>query len=136
MNFSIEKTVCAGERLAVSSSFFTGGWAGNHATAERADFPAALGVARRRIGRYLLTPTYAAYHRWLGRGEELDQMGRNIDHAPDTLMRDLVVMGTADECRAQLDEYFRAGVTTLLYEVLPGFGDLRMTLHALAPGRK
>ena len=95
--------------------------------------PDALRVARRRIGRYLLTPTYAAYHRWLGRGVLLDQMGSAVDQTPDALIRDLVVIGPAAECRAQLSEFYQAGVTNLLYEVLPGFGDLHETLVALAP---
>ena len=98
-----------------------------------ASLPEALRVARRRIGRYLLTPTYARYHRWLGRGDDLDHMGSNPDAAPDSLMRDLVVMGTAEQCRAQLQEFHERGVDVLLYEVLPGFADLRETLAALAP---
>ncbi|MEO8697246.1 MAG: LLM class flavin-dependent oxidoreductase, partial [Acidimicrobiales bacterium] len=91
----------------------------------------ALAVARRRVGRYLLTPTYARYHRGLGRGDLLDQMGTRVDDAPEQLIRDLVVIGSAEECRAQLERYVSAGVTTLLYEVLPGIGDLATTLRGL-----
>jgi alkanesulfonate monooxygenase SsuD/methylene tetrahydromethanopterin reductase-like flavin-dependent oxidoreductase (luciferase family) len=102
----------------------------------------ALAVARRRVGRYLLTPTYARYHRWLGRGDLLDRMGTTVDDAPERLIRDLVVIGTAEQCRAQLEQYVAAGVTTLLYEVLPaprsvegragpGVGDLAATLTVL-----
>jgi probable F420-dependent oxidoreductase len=94
----------------------------------------ALTVARRRVGRYLLTPTYARYHRALGRGALLDRMGTNPDDAPEALIRDLVVIGSPDECRAQLRAFADAGVTTLLYEVLPGVGDLSAALQLLAPG--
>ena len=85
----------------------------------RAETERALAIARRRVGRYLLTPTYARYHRWLGRGDLLDEMGTNLDATPERLIRDLVVVGSPDECRAQLEQFVRAGVTTLLYEVLP-----------------
>jgi probable F420-dependent oxidoreductase len=91
----------------------------------------ALAVARRRVGRYLLTPTYARYHRGLGRGDLLDRMGTRVDDAPEQLIRELVVIGSPEECRAQLERYVTAGVTTLLYEVLPGFGDLATTLGVL-----
>jgi len=91
----------------------------------------AFAIARRRVGRYLLTPTYSRYHRGLGRGALLDRMGTNIDDTPEQLIRDLVVMGSPDECRAQLARFVDAGVTTLLYEVLPGTRDLRATLQAL-----
>jgi probable F420-dependent oxidoreductase len=100
---------------------------------DRAELDRALSIARRRVGRYLLTPTYARYHRGLGRGALLDRMGSNPDHAPESLIRDLVVLGSPDECRAQLRAFADAGVTTLLYEVLPGVGDLSATLEALAP---
>lgn len=97
-----------------------------------AEFDRALAVARRRVGRYLLTPTYAQYHRWLGRGDLLDRMGNNVDAAPEQLIRDLVVIGSSAECRAQLERFVAAGVTTLLYEVLPtGATDLTATLNAL-----
>ncbi|MEO5842734.1 MAG: LLM class flavin-dependent oxidoreductase [Acidimicrobiales bacterium] len=97
----------------------------------RAETERALTVARRRVGRYLLTPTYARYHLGLGRGDLLDRMGTNIDDAPEQLIRDLVVIGSPEECRAQLERFVTAGVTTLLYEVLPGIGDLAATLRVL-----
>ena len=108
----------------------------------RAEFERALAVARRRVGRYLLTPTYARYHRGLGRGDLLDRMGTSVDDAPEQLIRDLAVIGSPEECRAQLEQYVAAGVTTLLYEVLPMprseegrsgpvLGDLAATLRML-----
>jgi probable F420-dependent oxidoreductase len=100
---------------------------------DRADIERALAVARRRVGRYLLTPTYARYHRGLGRGDLLDRMGTAVDDAPERLIRDLVVIGSPDECCTQLARFVEAGVTTLLYEVLPGIGDLAATLRSLSP---
>jgi alkanesulfonate monooxygenase SsuD/methylene tetrahydromethanopterin reductase-like flavin-dependent oxidoreductase (luciferase family) len=61
----------------------------------------------------------------------LDRMGNNPDDAPEQLIRDLVVIGTPDQCRAQLERFVEAGVTTLLYEVLPGVGDLAASLRVL-----
>jgi probable F420-dependent oxidoreductase len=100
---------------------------------DRADVERALTIARRRVGRYLLTPTYSQYHRWLGRGDLLDRMGSTLDDVPERLIRDLAVIGSPAECRAQLRAFADAGVTTLLCEVLPGIGDLHATLEVLAP---
>jgi hypothetical protein len=58
-------------------------------------------------------------------------MGTDPAHAPEELVRDLVIMGSANECRMQLQRYVDAGVTTLLYEVLPGVGDLAASLRLL-----
>ena len=114
-----------------SSNFSVIAWVTVCVVEDRADIERALALARRRVGGYLLIPTYARYHRWLGRGDLLDRMGAVVDDAPERLIRDLVVIGTSDECRAQLDQYVAAGVTTLLYEVLPGIGDLAATLSRL-----
>ena len=100
---------------------------------DHTDYERALTIARRRVGRYLLTPTYAHYHRGLGRGDLLDRMGTSLDDVPEQLIRDLVVIGSPDECRTQLRAFADSGVTTLLYEVLPGVGDLHATLEVLAP---
>ena len=107
----------------------------------RAERERARAFARRRVGRYLLTPTYARYHRGLGRGDLLDRMGTNVDEAPEQLIRDLVVIGPPEDCRTQLERYVAAGVTTLLYEVLPAprsegrsgpdIGDLAAMLRVL-----
>ena len=115
------------------SNFAVIAWVTVCVVEDRADIERALAIARRRVGRYLLTPTYARYHRGLGRGDLLDRMGTVVDDAPERLIRDLVVIGTPEECRAQLDQYVAAGVTTLLYEVLPGIGDLDASLRALSP---
>jgi hypothetical protein len=100
---------------------------------DEAERDRALAIARRRVGMYLLTPTYSQYHRWLGRGELLDRIGSTLESVPEALLRDLVVIGSPDECRAHLRTFADSGVTTLLYEVLPGIGDLHATLEVLAP---
>jgi probable F420-dependent oxidoreductase len=117
----------------VRSDFAVIAWVTVCVVDDRSALDHALNVARRRVGRYLLTPTYARYHRTLGRGALLDRMGSNVDDAPDELIREIVVIGSTEECRDQLRAFVTAGVTTLLYEVLPGVGDLRETLRALAP---
>ena len=120
------------ERVAPErSNFAVVAWVTVCVVEDRADGERALAVARRRVGRYLLTPTYARYHRGLGRGDLLDRMGTAVDDAPEQLIRDLVVIGSPEECRAQLEQYVAAGVTTLLYEVLPGIGDLAASLRML-----
>ena len=120
------------ERVAPErSNFAVIAWVTVCVVTDRTDYVRALEVARRRAGGYLLMPTYARYHRWLGRGDLLDRMGNDVADAPEQLIRDLVVIGSPEECRAQLERYVDAGVTTLLYEVLPGVGDLAASLRML-----
>jgi len=100
-------------------------------------------VARRRLAGYLAAPAYAAQQRWLGRGDVLEgvwdawRSGAGVDAAasaiPDHVIDALVVHGSADECRAHLDRFVAAGVTTPLVEVLPGVMDVGEAWRRLAP---
>lgn len=78
-------------------------------------------VAKRSIAAYLNVPAYAEFHRWLGRAELLSPMWdawacgdrrRALEAIPDSLVDELFVHGTVDECRRRIDEYIDAGVTT------------------------
>jgi probable F420-dependent oxidoreductase len=101
-------------------------------------------AARRRLVGYLASPSYAALHDWLGRGDLLAPMrhalttGRGMAAAasaiPDEVVDALVVHGDPAACRAHLARFRAAGVTTPLLEVLPGAMDIGEALGALAPG--
>ena len=111
------------------------------------DTAAARRLARRLISSYLTVPVYQAFHRWLGRGPLLERMwqawaagDRGAANAaiPDQVVDDLVVYGTAEQCRAHLRRYVERGVTTPILALVPPdpAGDeraLRRALRELAP---
>jgi alkanesulfonate monooxygenase SsuD/methylene tetrahydromethanopterin reductase-like flavin-dependent oxidoreductase (luciferase family) len=80
------------------------------------------------IARYLSVPGYAEFQRWLGRGEELSDMWEawaagDRDAAaravPDSLVDELVVHRTPEQCREGLAAFVSAGVTMPVVAVLP-----------------
>ncbi|HEX6500017.1 MAG TPA: LLM class F420-dependent oxidoreductase [Micromonosporaceae bacterium] len=106
-------------------------------------------VGRRMIASYLTVPAYAAFHRWLGRAPELEPMWRAWAAGdrrqataviPDHVLDALIVHGDPAQCRAGVEAYRAAGVTTPVLAVLPtpevtsgGVAALERTLRALAP---
>ncbi len=101
-------------------------------------------VGRRAIAAYLNVPVYAAFHEWLGRGELLEPMWaawRAGDRAaateaiPESLVDELIVSGSPDECREHLARYAANGVTTPAPAILGlGAEHLRSAVRDLAPG--
>jgi probable F420-dependent oxidoreductase len=101
-------------------------------------------AARYAIAAYLNVPVYAEFHRWLGRGDALGAMWEAwsagdrkaaLAAIPDAVVDDLVVHGTPAECRAHIQRYFDAGVTTSSLMVLPLDPDLdhRAAVRDLSP---
>jgi probable F420-dependent oxidoreductase len=92
------------------------------------DLGYARAVGRRLLSTYLSVPVYAAFHRWLGRAEALEPMWsawaagdlRAANAAiPDDVVDDLVIHGTPEQCRAHLERYVAAGITTPVLALLP-----------------
>ena len=84
-------------------------------------------AARFAIAAYLNVPVYAAFHEWLGRGPQLQGMWdawkagdrkAALAAIPDEVVDDLVVHGSAAQCRAKIDQYFANGVTTSSLAIL------------------
>lgn len=80
----------------------------------------ARAIGRRMITAYLNVPAYAAFHRWLGRGDVLTPMWdawaagerkKALDLIPDELVDELIVHGAPEYCRERIREYVDAGVT-------------------------
>jgi probable F420-dependent oxidoreductase len=78
-------------------------------------------AARFAIAAYLNVPVYAAFHQWLGRGPQLQGMWdawkagdrkAALAAIPDEVVDDLIVHGTAEQCRAKIKAYHDHGVTT------------------------
>ena len=107
------------------------------------DREVVLPAAKFAMAAYLNVPVYRAFHEWLGRGEMLaehwaqweagDRKGA-LEKIPDSLVDDLIVNGDADQCRAHIQRYVDAGITTPALLVM-GFGgiDVREAVRALAP---
>ena len=101
--------------------------------------------AKRNIAAYLNVPVYAAFHRWLGR-EELQGMWDNwaagdrkaaLDAIPDSVVDELFVHGTPEECREHIDRYHANGVTTSAIAITPFGGiDPVQAARDLAPATR
>ncbi|HEV7204459.1 MAG TPA: LLM class F420-dependent oxidoreductase [Jatrophihabitans sp.] len=88
----------------------------------------ARNVGRFAISSYLTVPAYAKFHDWLGRGDVLEPMhdawaagDRKAAFAavPDQVVDDLVLHGSPESCRDQVQAYADAGVKTPVIALLP-----------------
>src|SRR4051812_30433141 len=105
------------------------------------DAETARGIGRQMIAAYLNVPVYAAFHEWLGRGDVLGPMWdawksgdrkAALAAIPDSVVDDLVVHGSPEQCRETIQRYIDNGVTTPAPLVVP-FGDPQDAYRALAP---
>jgi len=106
------------------------------------DADAARFVGRRMITSYLTVPVYAEFHRWLGRGEILQPMwdawangDRKLANEliPDSVVDELIVHGTYEECREHVARYVDAGVEVPTVFVVPYGVDVASAIEGLAP---
>lgn len=100
--------------------------------------------ARFAIAAYLNVPVYAAFHAWLGRGDDLramwdlwkagDRKGA-LAAIPDSVVDDLVIHGSPQQCRDKIRQYFDNGVTTSTLAIMPFDPQLKHweAVRALAP---
>jgi probable F420-dependent oxidoreductase len=106
------------------------------------DADAVRGMGRYAIAAYLNVPVYAAFHDWLGRGEQLADMWRlwkegdrkaALAAIPDSLVDELIVWGPPEKCREHVARYVANGVTTPALALLPFGYDARQAVRDLAP---
>lgn len=107
------------------------------------DRETVLAGGRFAIAAYLTVPVYAAFHEWLGRGEQLADMWRlwkegdrqgALAAIPESLVDELIVSGPPEACRERIEQYVANGVTTPALAVLPFGYDTRQAVRDLAPG--
>jgi probable F420-dependent oxidoreductase len=109
-----------------------------------ADSERVRAMGRFAVAAYLNVPVYAAFHEWLGRGPALKPMwdawqagDRKAATAciPDEVVDDLIVHGSAEDCRAHIERYFANGVTTAALALVGTGVDTRQAIRDLAPRR-
>lgn len=92
------------------------------------DVEHARALGRTLVSTYLTVPGYAAFQDWLGRGDQLRPMheawaaGDRKGAAaaiPDQVVDDLVLHGSPQSCREQVQAYVDAGVRTPVMMLLP-----------------
>ncbi len=101
----------------------------------------ARAVGKRAIASYLTVPVYAAFHEWLGRGDELNDLWRlwkegdrkaASESIPDHVVDELLVWGKPEACREHIRRYMENGVTTPAPALFCGPDQLLAVIHALA----
>lgn len=104
------------------------------------DAEIARGMARGMIAAYLNVAVYAEFHRWLGRGEQLQPMWdawqsgdrkAAVAAIPDSVVDELVVWGPPEKIRESVQRYIDNGVTCPAPMVIP-FGDPLQAIKDLA----
>lgn len=106
------------------------------------DRDTVLSMGKFAIAAYLTVPVYAAFHEWLGRGDQLAGLWTKwkegdrkaaLEAIPDELVDQLIVHGSPDECHEHLQRYIANGVTTLALAPLPFGVDMVQAVRNLAP---
>jgi probable F420-dependent oxidoreductase len=103
----------------------------------------ARSIGRFMISTYLNVPVYRAFHEWLGRGPQLQGMWdawaagdrpKALELIPDEVVDELIIHGSTEQCRVQVQRYLDNGVTTAALAVVGVGGDaLRTAVRELAP---
>jgi probable F420-dependent oxidoreductase len=107
------------------------------------DRDVVLPAARFSMAAYLNVPVYRAFHAWVGRAELLaehweqwdagDRKG-SLEKIPESVVDELVVNGTPEQCVAHIQRYIANGITTPALQILPFGGlDVREASRQLAP---
>ena len=107
------------------------------------DIDTVRGVAKFAINSYMNVPVYRAFHEWLGR-EQLRPMWdawaagdrkAALEAVPDSVVDELVVHGTPEECRERIAAYAENGVTTPVPAILPVGVPASDAIRMLAPAQ-
>jgi probable F420-dependent oxidoreductase len=106
------------------------------------DAETARAIGRRMITSYLTVPVYAEFHRWLGRGEQLQPMwdawaagDRKLANEviPDSVVDELIIHGSYDACREHVGRYIEAGIQIPALAIVPFGINLEEAVEGLSP---
>jgi alkanesulfonate monooxygenase SsuD/methylene tetrahydromethanopterin reductase-like flavin-dependent oxidoreductase (luciferase family) len=90
---------------------------------------------------YASVPVYTQFFRWLGWAEQIDPMiaaytggdrQRAAELAPVDLMREVFVLGSAEEVRARVHEFVQGGITTAVLTPIAAPDRIPALIDALA----
>ena len=102
----------------------------------------ALAAAKRIFVAYATVPVYAEFFHWLGFSGEIDPVvaawnaddrKRALELAPETLVREVFLLGPVEEQRERLAEFERAGITTAVLALSCPSSELPALIGAFAP---
>lgn len=106
------------------------------------DSETVYSMGKYAIAAYLNVPVYAAFHEWVGRGEVLkpmwdawkagDRKGA-LEAIPNSVVDELIVHGSPEECREHIQRYIANGVTCPALALLPFGYDQRQAIRDIAP---
>ena len=90
---------------------------------------------------YITVPVYEAFFRWLGYGEQIDEMvaawnakdREAAAAAPWELIEDTFIFGTPEQMRERLDAYVDGGITLPIITPITTPDKLGELIEALAP---
>ena len=88
------------------------------------------GISRARIlCRSTKSPSEESWGLWA----QGDRKGA-LEAIPESVVDELIISGSVDECRAHLDRFFDNGVTTAALSIMPFPGvDVHAAIEGLAP---
>jgi alkanesulfonate monooxygenase SsuD/methylene tetrahydromethanopterin reductase-like flavin-dependent oxidoreductase (luciferase family) len=102
----------------------------------------ALVAAKRTFVAYATVPVYTEFFRWLGFGEELDPLvdawnagdrQRAVELVPESLVREIFLLGDVEAQRERLAEFGRAGISTGVLALSCAPGEVPKLIDAFAP---
>jgi probable F420-dependent oxidoreductase len=102
----------------------------------------ALLAAKRTFVAYATVPVYTEFFRWLGFGEQLDPLveawnagdrQRAVELVPESLVREIFLLGDVDAQREQLAEFGRAGISTGVLALSCAPDEVPKLIDAFAP---
>ena len=95
------------------------------------DAEKARNIARFLMGIYVNVPVYRAFHEWMGRTDALaehwdlwaagDRKAAMVAIGDDVI-DDLVIHGSAEQCKEKIGAYLDAGIDTAAIAIVPGSG--------------
>ena len=106
------------------------------------DKDTVMTIGKRAVAAYLNVPVYAAFHEWLGRGDQLRGMWEAwkagdrklaLERIPEEVVDAVIVHGSPEQCREKVARYVENGVHTPALSLMHPGDDLRQTLRALSP---
>jgi len=95
------------------------------------DADTARAVGRYLMAAYINVPVYRAFHEWMGRADAMQEhwdlwaagdRKAALAALPDSVIDELVVHGTAEQCKARITEYMDKGIDTAAIAIVMGSG--------------